>query len=143
MPLRTWPFMVFCFSLATLVVVLVYPIELAGWEQGRQFIWSFLFWVPMAGVILSFFHWPLVLTPGWYKNWARHPEQPPWSNEEVIQVLRDRAPGKKRDRIIKDMGWAGSPAEPGRRSSGGKPFEYQRFAAAVWCCSDQAGRWYP
>ncbi|MGA4670701.1 hypothetical protein ACPCG0_13055 [Propionibacteriaceae bacterium Y1923] len=103
---NTWPFMVFCFSLAMLVVVLVYPVELAGWEQGRRFIWSFLFWVPMAGVVLSFFHWPLVLTPRWYKNWARRPEQPPWSNEEVVHVLRDMPPGKKRDRMIKDMGWA-------------------------------------
>lgn len=107
---NTWPFMVFCFSLAIIVVLASYPFEVAGWEEGRQFMFAGPFWIPWIGVFLSFFYWPLFLTPRWYREWVRHPDYPdhsPWPAEEVVHVLKDMEPGKKRDRMIKDMGWAG------------------------------------
>ena len=111
---NTWPFMVFCFSLAMFVMMLTFPLEIMGWDTARRFIWAGPFWIPWCGVILSFFYWPIFLTPRWYRDWVSHPDYPdrsPWTNDEVVHVLRDMPPSKKRDRMIKDMGWAGVDVE--------------------------------
>lgn len=122
---NTWPFMLACFGLAIVVVLPTIWFEVIGWEDARQFMWAGPFWIPWAGVVLSFVYWPLALTPAWYRRWVRdeaYPEVPPWRPEEVTAVLALPA-GKKRDAMVKDMGWCGIDVEAAWAASGlpGKP----------------------
>lgn len=106
---NTWPFILVSFGLAISIAILSIPFEIAGWEHGRQFIWNGPFWIPWVGVALGVFYWPLALTPRWYKRWVNHEDYPdvsPWRPEEVRAVLT-RPADKKRDRMIRDMGWCG------------------------------------
>lgn len=110
---NTWPFILVCFGLAIAVAIVSIPFEMVGWEDGRQFIWNGPFWIPWVGVALGVFYWPLALTPKWYKRWVRHedyPEVSPWRPEEVKAVLA-RPADRKRDAMIKDMGWCGIDVE--------------------------------
>jgi hypothetical protein len=122
---NTWPFMLLCFGLAIVIVLPTIWFELIGWEDARQFMWAGPFWIPWVGVILSFFFWPVALTPGWYKRWVRdeaYPNASPWRPDEVEAVLA-MPEGKKRNSMVKDMDWCGIDVDAAWAESGlpGKP----------------------
>lgn len=112
---NTWPFMVIGFGAFWFMVAVATVFEAIGSEEGRQFIWSWPAFVPLAFVILSFVYWPLALTPGWYRRWATSPdykETSPWPLEEAAQHLADApAEGKARGRLVSDITASGQDAD--------------------------------
>ena len=117
---NTWPFMLMFAGIAVVVMLLSMPMEILGWESGRQFLVNGAVLVPIGAMILCVFHWPVALTPRWYRNWVRHPDYPntsPWQPDEVSEVLALPA-GKRRDRMIQDMAWCGIDIEKAWRDAG-------------------------
>ncbi len=102
---NTWPFMLLMAGLAVLTAFLSLPFEYEGMEQARQMTWN-VFFIPLAGVFLSFFWWPLALTPRWFREWAKRaqadPEANPWTPAEVEQVKAAPA-SKRRNRALRDI----------------------------------------
>lgn len=64
---------------------------------SRQVTWN-VFFIPLAGMVLYFFWWPVALSPRWYRAWrqrgGQRAEANPWTPEEVEQVKA--APESKR-----------------------------------------------
>lgn len=111
---NTWPFMILGFGLFFVMLAVATVFEALGNEAGRQFIWSWPAFIPLALVVLSFFTWPLALTPDWYKRWARHPQSPrvsPWPLEEAAQALTDAPDQRSRQKLVGDIGWSGQDPE--------------------------------
>ncbi|MEV4902063.1 hypothetical protein AB0K08_12055 [Citricoccus sp. NPDC055426] len=111
---NTWPFMILGFGLFFVMLAVATVFEALGNEAGRQFIWSWPAFVPLALVVLSFFTWPLALTPDWYQRWARHPQSPqvsPWPLEEAAQALTDAPDDRSRAALGSDIGWSGQDSE--------------------------------
>lgn len=101
---NTWPFMAAAAAVAMAIALLSLPLEVLNWEGARQGIWN-LFFVPWVFVFLSFFWWPLGLSPAWYREWARSRGSRgtnPWPPAEAAAV-RDAPPSKKRDRRLADV----------------------------------------
>jgi hypothetical protein len=111
---NTWPFMLIGFAGFWVMMAVATVFEALGNEDGRQFIWSWPAFIPLACVILSFFTWPVALTPGWYQRWARDPAAPnvsPWPLEEAAQALADAPDQRARQRLVRDIGWSGQDPE--------------------------------
>ena len=102
---NTWPFMLLMVGIAFLTAFPAIPFEYERMEGARQMTWN-LFFIPLGGVILSFFWWPLALTPRWFRNWAMRaktdPEANPWTPDEVEQV-KTAPESKRRNRALRDI----------------------------------------
>lgn len=117
---NTWPFILLFAGIAVLIVLLSLPMEILGWESARHLLLNVMILVPIAAMVLCLFHWPVALTPGWYRAWVRHPDYPdasPWQPEEVAEVLRMPA-GRARDRRLRDMEWCGIDVQKAWRDAG-------------------------
>lgn len=111
---NTWPFMLIGFGLFWVMLAVATVFEALGHEAGRQFIWSWPAYLPLALVALSFVTWPLALTPRWYQRWARDPQFPnvsPWPLEEAARALADAPDQRTRQRLVGDIGWSGQDPE--------------------------------
>lgn len=102
---NTWPFMLLMAGIAVLTVFPSIPFEYEGMEEARQMAWT-VFFIPLACVFLSFFWWPLALTPRWFRDWATRaksdPEANPWTPDEVEQV-KAAPESKRRNRALRDI----------------------------------------
>lgn len=102
---NTWPFMLLMAGIAVLTVFPSIPFEYEGMEEARQMAWT-VFFIPLAGVFLSFFWWPSALTPRWFRDWATRaksdPEANPWTPDEVEQV-KAAPESKRRNRALRDI----------------------------------------
>jgi hypothetical protein len=122
---NTWPFVLLSAGITIAVALPTIVFEVIGWEDARQFVWAGPVWIPLAGLILSVFYWPVTLAPRWYREWVRHPHYPdvsPWSPDEVEAVLA-MPESRKRNGMLKDMEWCGVDVDAAWTESGlpGRP----------------------
>lgn len=103
---NTWPFMLVCAGVAVVLMTPAIYFEVIGDEAMRQRWWDLpIVWIPMAGVVLSFFWWPSFLAPRWYRAWVKRGGRRavmPWSEDE-ISALEAMAEGKARAGQLKDV----------------------------------------
>lgn len=104
-PYNTWPFMLMMAGLALLTALPSIPFEFAGMEEARLMTWN-VFFIPLAGMVMSFFWWPVALSPRWYRAWRERGGQRaganPWTPDEVEQV-KSAPESKRRDRALTDI----------------------------------------
>lgn len=101
---NVWPFMFAAVAVSLWIATLSLPAELLGWEELRQRIWDFFF-IPWAFVILSFFWWPLWLSPRWYRRWGKAGgtrRTNPWTESEISAVNQQRE-SKSKAKTLKDI----------------------------------------
>lgn len=104
-PHNTWPFMLLMSGIALLTALPSIPFEYAGMGQARVMTWN-IFFIPLAAVVLSFFWWPVALTPRWYRAWRERGGMRtganPWTPEEIEQV-KAAQDSKRRNRALRDI----------------------------------------
>ena len=104
-PYNTWPFMLMMAGIALLTALPSIPFEYAGMEEARVMTWN-VFFIPLAGMVISFFWWPVALSPRWYRAWrargGQRAEANPWTPDEVEQV-KSAPESKRRNRALRDI----------------------------------------
>lgn len=98
----------FSLLLAGITIVTVMPslvFEALGWEGARQFVWSVLFWFPMAVLMLSIVWWPPFLGPRWYRRWRAaggSRDILPWTASELAAATA-LPEGRRKKRLLRNI----------------------------------------